>query len=196
MSHARDITKPMQRKGKSTACHAGVTPMSRRITAPPQPRRHGAPQCRHRREGGAIRSRADLGAATTLGLIDGFFWVPRAGVRARPEPKESTMTTTNLDTETPQIDRAAEEGVLLGADLLRELLALARTAQQQSQASLQSAVEMRDGAMTLITQLAEIARDGITHLDADEYEITRFTLAFIASAPARLGIAPVTGRTQ
>jgi hypothetical protein len=77
----------------------------------------------------------------------------------------------------------------LPADLLREM---SRTIQLTAEAT----VAYRDWTTSVFLQLADIAKDGIGALDRDEIEICRHVLQFVASAPTRLGIAPISGRTS
>jgi hypothetical protein len=93
------------------------------------------------------------------------------------------------DPEAADGDRRAEDPhrdphlVEVPADLLWELAMTAQT-------STETATALRDWIAGVMLQLADVARDGIAHLDRDEIEVARFVLDFIANAPKRLGIAP------
>lgn len=83
-----------------------------------------------------------------------------------------------------------ETGDLAGPALLLQEMA------QSVKLSTEAAEAFRDWTASVMLQLADIAKDGIGALDRDEIEICRHVLAFIANAPKRLGIAPISGQAS
>jgi hypothetical protein len=76
------------------------------------------------------------------------------------------------------------------ADVLRELFMVARQSTENAAVCAKDATAFRDWTVGVMLQLAEVAKDGVAHLDQDEIEVARHVLEFIANAPQRLGLAP------
>lgn len=122
---------------------------------------------------------------------------PRAeGHHNDPHPLPGVSASAHQDImNAPPSYEAAHTPEALAAFAGHPEVLAARQAAALDQA-LDTAIAMREWSMAIILQLADVAKDGVMHLDRDELEVARFILQFIANMPQRLGIAPENGHAS